>query len=35
MYCNLSFDKIYVVIARCEDICGRYCIQESNTDHLQ
>ena len=29
-----SFDKINVIIARSEDIYGRYCIQKSKNDHF-
>ena len=30
-----SFDKFYIIIARCKDMCGRYFIQKSNSDHFQ
>ena len=31
---DLSFDKINVIIACCEDVYGRYCIQKSENDHF-
>ena len=31
---GLSFDKINIIIACCEDIYGHYCIQKSNNDHF-
>ena len=30
-----SFDKFYVFISSCGDICSRYCIQKNNTEHSQ
>ena len=30
----LNCDKIYVIIACCEDIYGRFCIKKSNNDHF-
>ena len=32
---GLSFDKIRVIIACCEDIYGCHCIKKSNNDHFQ
>ena len=29
-----SFDKFHVIIACCEDIYGRYCIEKKNNDHF-
>ena len=29
---GLSFDKVNVIIACCEDIYGRHCIKKSNDD---
>ena len=31
---GLSFDKINVIIAFCEDIHGHRCIQKSKNDHF-
>ena len=31
---GLSFDKIYLIIALCEDTYGHYCIKNSNNDHF-
>ena len=28
------FDKFYVIIACCEDMSGRYCIQNCTNDHF-
>ena len=30
----LNCDKIYVIIACCEDIYGRFCIKKRNNDHF-
>ena len=32
---DLSFDKINVIIACCENTYGRYCIQKSKNDHFR
>ena len=29
-----SFNKFYLIIVQCEDICGRYCIQKNKTHTL-
>ena len=29
-----TVQKFYVIIACCEDISDRYCIQKSNNDHF-
>ena len=31
---GLSFEKINVIIACCEDIYGRYCTKKSKNDHF-
>ena len=31
---GLSFDKINIITACCEDIYGRYCIQKSKNDRF-
>ena len=31
---GFSFDKIYLIIALCEDTYGRFCIKKRNNDHF-